>query len=137
MPSSRRFARTPKTWRLSAISSRIAAVDPGHVDRLAADEIEGAGIGRDDDRIAELLHARRAVLVGDRDREIEHLDRLPAHAVAERAQRAEIGQMLDLEIEVERDVADRRQQALAPAGDRQIELPEHGAAVAAEVAHLW
>ena len=115
---------------------RIAAVDAGDVDRLAADEIEDARIGRDEDRIAELLDARRAVLVGDVDREFERLDRLPAHAVAERAQRAEVGEMLDLEIEVERDVADLAEEALAPAGERQIEAAERRGAVAAEVAQL-
>ena len=85
----------------------IAAVDPADLDRLAANEIEHPHIGRDQHRIAELLHRRRAVLVGDRGDEVELLDRRPVEPGAERAQRAEIGEMLDLGVEVDRKVAER------------------------------
>ena len=62
-----------------------------------------------------------AFLAGPAGDEVEAVDRRPVRARADRRQRAEIRQLVDLGIGVEREVAERAEIAVA-ARDRQVEV---------------
>ena len=99
----------------------VAAGDGGREHRLAGREIEDARARRLEHGIAELVDGRRAFLARPAGDEIQAVDRRPVGAGAERRQRAEIRQLVDLRIGVEGQVAERAEVAVA-ARDRQVEI---------------
>ena len=78
-----------------------------------------------------LVDRRRAFLARPAGDEIEPVERREIEASADRRQRAEIRQLIELGIGVEREIAKRAEIAVA-ARDRQIEVDRGGAGGAAE-----
>ena len=100
---------------------RIAAGDRVDQHRLARGEVEDARAGRIEHRIAELVDGRRPFLAREAGQQVQPVDRRPVGPGAELGQRAEIGQLIDLRIGVEGQVAERAELAIA-ARDRQVEV---------------
>ena len=69
--------------------------------RLAGGEIEDPRAGRFEHRIAELVDRRRPFLASPAGDEVEPVDRRPVRARADRRQRPEVRELIDLGIGVE------------------------------------
>ena len=91
---------------------RIAAGDCVDEHGLPGREVEDARIGRIENRIAKLVDGRRAFLAGPAGDEIDPVDRREVRARADRRQRAEVRQLIDLGIGIEREVAERAEAAV-------------------------
>ena len=75
--------------------------------------LENARAGRFQDWVAQLLDRRRALLAGPAGDQIEPLDWRPVEPRSERRQSAEVGQLLDLAVGVQGQIAERVEIAVA------------------------
>ncbi|KIU01491.1 hypothetical protein QU38_01345, partial [Staphylococcus aureus] len=90
--------------------------------------------GRGDHGIAELGRRRRVAVVDEADDRLDLRDGRPVEAIARGGQPAEVRKLLDLEIGVDREIADRIEHRPAAAGDRDADIAAHRADVARDVA---
>ena len=103
---------------------RIAAAD--QVDRggLAAGVVENPHPRRGDHRTLQLLDGRREVVAGFGDDQVVAGDRGPVEAVAQGGERAEVGIVVEGGVEVGREFAQRTQEVVLAAGERQVVVEE-------------
>ena len=99
----------------------IAAGNRGDFHCLASREVKDTCIGGFKDRIAELLYAWRSLFPGPAGDKIEPLDGRPVRPCADRRQRAEVRQLVDCRVRIERQVA-QCAEVTVPPRDRQIDV---------------
>src|SRR3954465_10906717 len=85
----------------------VAAGDRVHEHSLTRREVEDPCVRRIKHRIAELMDGRSALLASPAGDETEALDRREIGSRANRRQRAEVRQLIDLGVRIQRQVAER------------------------------